>query len=116
MHDTVPLTSEGHLVPAFNPGANPKQVGLLRIVNEGEDYACVTIWGIDGPRHPGGNIMLWVPPGQSRSVSAQWSATGKLGFQGHHSDDHGDRRQRRLAGHGSDVGGAGGLNADDSGR
>ncbi len=71
MHDTVRLTSEGYVLPVFNPGDNPNQVSRLYIANDSPDWATVRVWGIDDRGAPGGNVLLWVPPGQSRTYTAQ---------------------------------------------
>lgn len=64
VHDTVPVSADGHRVAIFNPGSNDKQVSRLRIINPGSTPATVTIEGTDDrgrrrrthPRHePSGN-------------------------------------------------------------
>ena len=47
MHDTVPGVDGVHRVPVFNPGSNPNQVSLLRLINAGEQAAAVAIKGFD---------------------------------------------------------------------
>ena len=83
MHDTVPETSVGHLVPIFNPGNNEAQVSSLRIVNPGANDASVNISGMDDlGTSPGGTVRLVIPPGKSRTFSAQALEAGSPEFVG----------------------------------
>ena len=84
MHDTVPLASENHRVPIFNPGSNRDQVSLLRLINSGADYARVTITGVDDAGNRGGNAITTVPAGRVITLTAHdlengVGATGSLG-------------------------------------
>ena len=70
MHDTVPRTSESHLVPFFNPGSNRAQVSLLRLVNPGTDDVQVAITGVDDEGSRSGNVSTTVPAGRALTLSA----------------------------------------------
>ncbi|MYH14533.1 MAG: hypothetical protein F4149_05095 [Gammaproteobacteria bacterium] len=83
MHDTVPETPVGHLVPIFNPADNKVQVSSLRIVNPSTSDASVNIAGMDDlGTSPGGTVRLIVPAGKSRTLSAQALEAGNPGFVG----------------------------------
>ena len=71
VHDTVPPRSEGYVLPLVNPGDNPNQISRLYLVNDSDDWATVKVWGIDDAGTPGGNVLLWVAPGESRTLSAR---------------------------------------------
>ena len=84
MHDTVPLTDAAYHVPIFNPGSNRNQVSELMLVNPGADTADVSIEGVDDLGRAGrGTVILSVPAGKVRTVSAQALEAG--------SDDIGGR-------------------------
>ena len=70
VHDTVPLRSEGYMLPLFNPGDNPNQLSRLYLANDSNNWATVKLWGTDDAGTPGGNVLLWVAPGESRTLSA----------------------------------------------
>ena len=83
MHDGVPRTEAGHRVVTFNPGKNAAQVSRLRLVNPGETAAEVRIEGIDGQgRSPGGAVVVEVPVGAARTLSARALESGGTGFTG----------------------------------
>ena len=77
MHDVVPYTLHGnayrHRVVTFNPARNVNQASELRLVNEGDSEAAITIAGIDdrGVAAPEGPVALTLPAGHSRTVTAR---------------------------------------------
>ena len=78
MHDVAPSTETGHRVVTFNPGKNPDQVSMLRVINPGAETAEVTITGIDGDgRSPGEGVELSVPAQASRTFSARQLESGE---------------------------------------
>ena len=52
MHDTVPSQGGVHRVVFFNPGSNRRQVSRLRLTNQGEEEAEVSIAGVDDRGEP----------------------------------------------------------------
>ena len=85
MHDVAPSVDGRHWVAILNPGSNPNQVSLLRLVNPGTENADVTITGIDDASAlPGAVIEVEVLAGQSVTVSASdlESGTGVDGALG----------------------------------
>ena len=90
MHDRVPREGERYRVATFNPGANVKQASLLRLVNAGSDTADVTVKGIDdrGERSSG-SASVPVPPGSSRTLTAQELEAGGNRFEGELGDGAG---------------------------
>ena len=95
MHDVVPVTSRNHRVRFFNPGSNPRQVSLLRIVNPGEARAEVLIRDTRddaGEDAPGGNVTMIIPAGESRMLTAQDLEAGADGFTGSFGDGTGKWR------------------------
>ena len=83
MHDGVPRSEAGHQVVTFNPGKNAAQVSRLRLVNPGETAAEVRIEGIDGQgRSPGEAVVVEVPVGAARTLSARELESGGTGFTG----------------------------------
>ena len=94
VHDTVPPTSQGYVLPVFNPGENPNQVSRLYVANDGPDWATVWVWGIDDRGAPGGNILVWVAPGQSRSFPARELEDGGGVWRGRLGDGAGKWRLR----------------------
>ena len=94
MHDTVPVRDGAYDVAIFNPGSNPNQVSLLRLVNPGTENADVTITGIDDASAlPGAVIEVEVLAGQSVTVSASDLESG-AGVDGALGDGIGKWRLR----------------------
>lgn len=78
MHDAVPARGRRHRVPMFNPASNRDQVSRLRVVNEAERAAAITVTGVDGEgRSPGTEVRFEVAAGAARSVSSQELETGE---------------------------------------
>ena len=72
MHDLAPSLDKRHRLAIFNPGKNTNQVSRLRLVNPGDGAATVTITGLDDQdRSPGSDVMVSVPAGTARTLSAQ---------------------------------------------
>ena len=84
MHEVVKSAAMRHHVVFFNPGSNPSQRSLLRIVNPGEVATEVVIEGLDdrGVDAPGGDVRLTLQPRAARMLSAQALETGSTGFDG----------------------------------
>ena len=71
MHDVVPLTSEGYVVPIFNPARNPNQMSWLRLSNDGERTATVRISGVDDRgRSPGSEISFRLAAGRTQVLTS----------------------------------------------
>ena len=70
MHDRVRRDGHIHRVPIFNPGSNPNQKSLLRVVNLGDEEASVEIRGTDDRGEPGGPLVANLPVGEARTFSA----------------------------------------------
>ena len=83
MHDVVPASETGHQVAIFNPGSNPNQVSRLRLVNPGSKPARVSIEGIDDAGESSGDaVVVTVPAGATRTVSAKELEAGGRGLTG----------------------------------
>ena len=83
MHDVAPSAEGGHWVAILNPGSNPDQVSRLRLVNSGDEDAQVTITGVDDAgASPGSAVVLTVPAGASRTISAAEMESGAAGLRG----------------------------------
>ena len=102
MHDVVPATGNRHRVAVFNPGGNRDQRSLLRLVNETDQTAAVTITGTDDAGAAGdGAATLTLSPKAARTISALALETG-AGVQGALGDGDGKWRlvvesDRRLS-------------------
>ena len=67
----APGTGRVHRIATLNPGSNPRQVGVLRLVNRGSGDAVATVTGADdrGVR-PGGPVEVRVPAGAAVELAA----------------------------------------------
>ena len=92
MHDTVPRDGDIHRVPIFNPGSNPNQESLLRIVNLGDEEASVEITGTDDGGEPGGPVTVRIPAGEARTYSAAELEVGGGDMEGSLGDGTGKWR------------------------
>ena len=93
MHDLAPSAGSRHRVAVFNPGSNPNQVSLLRLINPGELTVEVSISGIDDAgESPGGTVTLSLPPGAARTVAAADLEAGGEGLDGALGDGAGKWR------------------------
>ena len=71
MHDAFHRDDGGIHVPTFNPGSNPNQVSLLRLVNPGDSEREVATTGVDASgASPGSTVHLTVPPRGARTVTS----------------------------------------------
>ena len=82
MHDTVPVSADGHRVAIFNPGSNDKQVSRLRLINPGSTPAAVTIQGTDDDGQPRGSVEMSLDPGTARTLNARELEAGGDGLTG----------------------------------
>ena len=94
MHDIAPVLHHGdHRVVTFNPGENRNQVSKLRLVNQFESEAEVVIRGVDDEGHsPGGEVLVSIPPGAVRTLTAAELETGTSEFDGALGDGAGKWR------------------------
>ena len=77
MHDVVPATGNRHRVAVFNPGGNPNQRSLLRLVNETDLTATVRITGTDDAGMAGDSaVTVTLPAKAARTFSALALETG----------------------------------------
>ena len=71
LHDLAPVAEDsGHRVVFFNPGSNRRQVSKLRLINDGERAARVSITGIDDRGSASGAVSLAVPGGSALTFTA----------------------------------------------
>ena len=71
LHDLAPVAEDGgHRVVFFNPGSNQRQVSKLRLINDGERAARVSIAGIDDRGSASGAVSLGVPGGSAFTFTA----------------------------------------------
>ena len=93
MHDLAPSDGMYHRVPIFNPGSNPNQVSVLRLINAGNEAAQVRIAGIDDAgESPGREVQVSVPAGAATTLSAAALEFGGEGFEGALGDGAGKWR------------------------
>ena len=95
MHDLVPVATDGsHRVVYFNPASNRRHVSKLRLANDGEQTAAVTITGIDDRGAWSETVTLMVPAmSVATFTSAQLEAGGE-GLAGSLGDGYGKWRLR----------------------
>ena len=92
MHDLVAEDASGrYRVPLFNPGSNRNQQSRLRLINAGDSNVDVTISGLDddGMPPPNGNVLLTVPAGEARMITAQQLESGDSALTGRFGDGTG---------------------------
>ena len=84
MHDLAPpgVPAQAVRVPTFNPGSNQQQVGLLRVMNDGDRSAAVRVAGVDSAGMPSGEVRLTVPAGEARTLTAADLEAGDAAFEG----------------------------------
>ena len=75
MHDAT-TTGRNHSVPIFNPASNRHQVSRLRLINKGSSTARITINGRDDAGGRRGPVVLSLPGGDSRTLTAQQLEAG----------------------------------------
>ena len=82
MHDVAPNDGNRHRIAIFNPGRNTDQVSRLRVINDGDEEARVTIMATDDSGVASGVVVTAVPPGTSRSFSAADLESGTAELDG----------------------------------
>ena len=83
MHDLAPGQPGFWRVSMFNPGNNSEQRSLLRLINEDDASADVTITGFDGAGlSPGSDVRLSIRAGAARTLSAQELESGGENMHG----------------------------------
>lgn len=93
MHDVVPSADGRHWVAILNPGSNQNQESRLRLVNPGDVDAEVTVDGVDDAGDtPGGQFVLTVPAGASRTLTSAQLESGTDGLSGALGDGAGKWR------------------------
>ncbi|MYH32586.1 MAG: hypothetical protein F4013_10760 [Gammaproteobacteria bacterium] len=71
VHDVAPSTGNVYRVLTFNPDDDPDQVSRLRLINDGEEPAAVTIKGIDERgESPGEAVEVMVSAGAAQELEA----------------------------------------------
>ncbi len=94
MHDVVPSNDNVHQVVFFNPGRNTRQVSLLRLANDGDAAARISVTGVDDAANPGGEVRATIPPGHSRTFTAAQMEEGANGLSGRLGTGQGKWRLR----------------------
>ena len=95
LHDLAPVAEDGsHRVVFFNPGDNTRQVSKLRLINNGDDAASVTVTGIDDRGRDSGTVTLAVPAGSAYTYTSAELEAGADGLAGRLGDGGGKWRLR----------------------
>ena len=95
LHDVAPVAEDGsHRVVFFNPGDNTRQVSKLRLMNNGDEAASVTISGIDDRGRDSGTVALTVPAASALTFTSAELEAGADGFAGRLGDGGGKWRLR----------------------
>ena len=95
MHDLAPVATDGsHRVVYFNPASNRRHVSKLRLANDGEQAATVTITGIDDRGAWSGTVTLAVPPMSAATFTSAQLEAGGEGLAGSLGDGYGKWRLR----------------------
>ena len=95
LHDLAPMAADGsHRVVFFNPGSNTRQVSKLRLINDGERSARVTITGIDDWGNASGRVVRTVPAGSALTFTAAELEAGGERVAGSLGDGEGKWRLR----------------------
>ena len=87
MNTVAPRNDGVHWIATFNPGRNPNQVSVLRLIHprcpQSEcETANVSIVGVDDAGRMSGRVALTLQPGQARMLTAQQLEQGDDTFQG----------------------------------
>ena len=82
MHDVVPADGNVYDVVFFNPARNTRQVSLLRLANDSDAAATVSIIGVDDAGRPGGEVGVVIPSGQATTFTAAQLEEGAPGLVG----------------------------------
>ena len=95
MHDLAPVAVDGaHRVVYFNPASNRRHVSKLRLANDGEQAAAVTITGLDDRGAQSGTVTLAVPAMSAATFTSAQLEAGGEGLAGSLGDGYGKWRLR----------------------
>ena len=95
MHDLAPVATDGsHRVVYFNPASNRRHVSKLRLANDGEQAAAVTITGIDDRGAWSETVTLAVPAMSAATFTSAQLEAGGEGLAGSLGDGNGKWRLR----------------------
>ena len=95
MHDLAPIAVDGsHRVVYFNPASNRRHVSKLRLANDGEQTAAVTITGLDDRGAQSGTVTLAVPAMSATTFTSAQLEAGGEGLAGSLGDGYGKWRLR----------------------
>ena len=98
LHDLAPVAEDGsHRVVFFNPGSNARQVSKLRLINDGDRAARVTITGIDDQGNGSGRVSRTVPAGSALTFTAAELEAGSERVAGSLGDGEGKWRLRVVS-------------------
>ena len=95
MHDLAPVATDGsHRVVYFNPASNRRHISKLRLANDGEQAAAVTITGLDDRGAQSGTVTLAVPAMSAATFTSAQLEAGGEGLAGSLGDGYGKWRLR----------------------
>ena len=95
MHDLAPVAADGsHRVVYFNPASNRRHVSKLRLANDGEQAAAVTITGLDDRGAQSDTVTLAVPAMSAATFTSAQLEAGGEGLAGSLGDGYGKWRLR----------------------
>ena len=95
MHDLAPVATDGsHRIVYFNPASNRRHVSKLRLANDGEQPAAVTITGMDDRGAQSGTVTLAVPAMTAATFTSAQLEAGGEGLAGSLGDGYGKWRLR----------------------
>ena len=94
MHDAAPWDAEDSAarVVFFNPASNRNQESLLRLINDGDAVADVTISAVDDAGASGGEVTTSVPAGEALTLTAVELESGSAATDGALGDGDGKWR------------------------
>ena len=95
MHDLAPIAADGsHRVVYFNPASNRRHMSKLRLANDSEQAAAVTITGLDDRGAQSGVVTLAVPAMSAATFTSTQLEAGGEGLAGSLGDGYGKWRLR----------------------
>ena len=95
IHDLAPVAADGsHRVVYFNPASNRRHVSKLRLANDGEQTAAVTVTGLDDRGAQSGTVTLAVPAMAAATFTSAQLEAGGEGLAGSLGDGYGKWRLR----------------------
>ena len=95
LHDLAPVAEDGsHRVVFFNPGSNTGQVSKLRLINDGDEAALVTVAGIDDGGNESRTVEMTVPAASALTFTSAELEAGGDGLGGGLGDGSGKWRLR----------------------